>query len=213
MSYLLRAGLCVVLFVAIGVPANCLHGDVVYTITGFANTIAPDDPNLSPEVSEGESYVAEFLIDSSVLDSNSDPGVGSYAAAILSSSISFSGGYVSQVDFAGGSVTVQQDIFGGAVGLNDVSGLGSILIADLGNAFDSDELLTDPGTQIVGSPLSLWSLTEPTGLITSFSDTGFGPSTGSSGPIVLSVGSAIPEPSTACLLGLGVLSCALRRRK
>ena len=114
------------------------------------------------------------------------------------------------MDFAGGEVIIQQDIAGGAVFLNDPNDLGGILIGDLGNPFPSDELL-DPGTQIVGDPLSLFTLTEPTGLIVSFSDQSEGPPA-ASGPIVLTVSSAIPEPSSVGVIMLAACGCLVRRR-
>ena len=188
---------------------------MLYSITGFANNIGdPDDPLLAPEVEAGESYVAEFVVDSSTADANPDPGVGDFTGAIVSSSITFSGGYTSMVDFAGGEVTIIQDSFGGVVGISDLNGLGSILIGDLGNPFPSDGLL-DAGAQITAtSPLSLWSLTEPTGLIVSFSDVGAGPPGVGTGPIVLTVTNlnSVPEPSTAGLLALGCLGWFIRRR-
>jgi len=187
--------------------------DVTYTITGFADDFGfPNDPSLAPEVSAGESYVAQFLIDDAALDINPDPTVGVFAGAISSGSIQFSGGYSSQVDFSGGTVTIQQDSNGGGVFLSPAVGSGTILIADIGNPFASDQLLTGLGTTIVASPTSLFNLTEPTGFIVSFSqDTNIG----GFGPIVLSVTSAnaVPEPSSACFLGFGVLACALRRRR
>ena len=187
MSFLLRIGFCLVFFIALAVPAN-LHGQIVYTITGFANNSPFDDPTLAPEVGPGESYVAEFVIDDSVLDSDPDSDRGLFTGAIMSSSITFSGGYVSQVDFAGGDVDVRMDFGGGGFFLTSPDGLGTIVVADPGNALDSDELLTEPGAELVGSPLSLYVLEEPTGLIVSFSDEsdlGLGEPT--TGPIRLTV--------------------------
>ena len=198
MSFLLRIGFCLVFFIALAVPAN-LHGQIVYTITGFANNSPFDDPTLAPEVGPGESYVAEFVIDDSVLDSDPDSDVGVYSGAILFSSITFSGGYVSQVDFAGGTVEVRMDFGGGGFFLipanNSPEGLpfaplslGGIIVADPGNALDSDALLTEPGAQLDGSPLSVYFLQEPTGVIYSFSDEsdlGLGEPT--TGPIRLTV--------------------------
>jgi len=186
MSLLLRIGFCLVFFIALAVPAN-LHGQIVYTITGFANNIGEPTESTAPEVGPGESYVAEFVIDDSVLDSDPETDVGVYTGAILSSSITFSGGYVSQVDFAGGDVDVRMDFGGGGFFLLAPNGLGTIIIADPGNALDSDELITELGAELVGSPLSLYVLEEPTGLIVSFSDEsdlGLGTPTG---PILLTV--------------------------
>ena len=187
MSFLLRAGCCLVVFVAFVVPAN-LNGQIVYTITGFANNIGEPGEFDAPEVGPGESYVAEFVVDDSVLDSDPDSDRGEYTGAILSSSITFSGGYVSQVDFAGGDIDVRMDFGGGGFFLSAPSDLGTIIIADPGNALESDALLTDLGAELTGSPLSLYVLNEPTGLIVSFSDEedlGLGEPT--TGPIVLTV--------------------------
>ena len=61
MSFLLRAGCCLVVFVAFVVPAN-LNGQIVYTITGFANNFGEPGEFDAPEVGPGESYVAEFVV-------------------------------------------------------------------------------------------------------------------------------------------------------
>ncbi len=211
MFYFRHAGFCIALIGSFALFAGQANGDLLFSITGFANNFGdPGDPALAPEVSAGETFLAEFLIDASAVDSDPSSDRGSYLDAIISSTITFSGGYTSQVDFAGGEVIIQQDIAGGAVFLNDPNDLGGILIGDLGNPFPSDELL-DPGTQIVGDPLSLFTLTEPTGLIVSFSDQSEGPPA-ASGPIVLTVSSAIPEPSSVGVIMLAACGCLVRRR-
>ena len=173
MNFLIRKCLYMTLCLAFCISAGQVHGQVIYRITGFANNIG-DGIGGAPEVGPGETYVAEFEIDLSVEDSDSSPDRGVYSGAILSSSIEFEGGYVSQVDFAGGEITVQRDNAGGGVFFNDVNGLGSIVVFDLGNAFSSDALLMDPTTEFTGSPESLYILFEPTGSISSFSDVAFG---------------------------------------
>jgi len=210
MYFIRHAWFCLALVISFALVSSQAQGDLLYTITGFANNIGdPNDPLLAPEVSAGESYVAEFLIDEFTPDSNPDPTAGVFAGAIVSSSITFSGGYSSLIDFAGGEITVAQDIGGGAIFFSDPNDLSTLLIGDLGNPFPSDGLL-DAGTQIIGSPISLWSLEEPTGLIVSASQPNPGPNTG---PIVLTVTSAIPEPSTACLLAFGAIGSIVRRRR
>ena len=189
MNYLIRKCLYVALCLSCCISVGQLHGQVVYTITGFANNVG-DGLGNAPEVAPGESYVAEFMIDLSVMDSDSSPDRGVYTGAILASSIEFSGGYSSQVDFSGGEIVIQRDNAGGGVFFNDVNGLGTILVFDLFVAFDSDALLTDPATEIVGSPASLYSLTEPTGAVVSFSDVMVGPGTG---PVVLAIMALPPE--------------------
>ena len=158
MFFCKHARFCLALVVSFALLSSQAQGDLVYTITGFANNVGdPNDPLLAPEVSAGETYVAEFLIDEFAADSNPDPGVGEFQRAIISSSITFSGGYTSQVDFAGGEIVVAQDIGGGAIFFSDPNELSSLVIGDLGNPFPSDGLL-DAGTQIIGSPISLLSL-------------------------------------------------------
>jgi len=195
MSFLLRTGFCLVLFAAFVVQDN-LHGQMTYTITGFANNLG-DDGNLAPEVSAGESYVAEFVIDESVVDGDPQSNRGLYSSAILSSSISFSGGYVSQADFTGGDVEIFVDDFGGSgVFIITPDRVGVILIADLDTSLGTDALPTNLSDELVGSPFSFFSITEPTGLIVSFSgasDLGLG-ETQTSGPIRFSV-SAFGEPT------------------
>ena len=173
MNFLIRKCLYMTLCLAFCISAGQLHGQVIYRITGFASNIG-DGIGDAPEVGPGEAFVAEFEIDLSVEDSDPDPDNGVYTGAILSSSIEFEGGYVSQVDFAGGEITVQRDNAGGGVFFNDVNELGSILIFDLNNSFASDALLMDPTTEFTGSPESLYVLFEPTGSISSFSDVAFG---------------------------------------
>ena len=185
MSFLLRIGFCLAVFVLFVVPSN-LNGQVTYTITGFTSPFGGQPP----EVGSNESYVAEFVIDESVLDSNPDPNEGLYVGAILSSSITFAGGYVSQVDFAGGNVDVRADFGGSGFFLNAPSGnapagSNTFVVGVDDNTLESDALLTDLGSELVGSEFSLAALQEPTGLITSISqdpDVGF-----DGGPIVLTV--------------------------
>ena len=145
--------------------SNQAVAQITYTITGTANNFTGGDPDnlLSPEVGPEETYTAVFEIDDSVADTDPLPEKGLYSGAIISSSIEFSGGYTSGVDFSGGTVTVSQD---GSVGL---SSPGAILVPSrftlfTTNSFESDALLTDP-QEIADLPGSLWSLTEPDGLL------------------------------------------------
>ena len=194
MNFLIRKSLYMTLCLAFCISAGQVHGQVIYRITGFANNIG-DGIGDAPEVGPGEAFVAEFEIDLSVEDSDPDPDNGVYTGAILSSSIEFEGGYVSQVDFAGGEITVQRDNAGGGVFFNDVNGLGSIVVFDLGNAFSSDALLMDPTTEFTGSPESLYILFEPTGSISSFSDVAFGDNDGvPTGPVAFSIVIVEVEP-------------------
>ena len=193
MRFFLRTSFCFVVFAALVLPANLLHGQVTYTITGFVS----DSLSSIPEVAPGESYVAEFEIDLSVPDSDpDDTNRGVYPNAILSSSIVFSGGYTSQVDFAGGEIIIIADLAGGGIFINPPGDDGVILVADVLDAFDSDALFSDIEEQFLGDPagdlVSIFQVEEPTGFVTSFSqapELGFGKGmdTPESGPIFLSV--------------------------
>lgn len=174
MNYLIRTCLYLTFCLAFCMSAGQLDGQVVYTVTGVANNLGLSDGR-APEVAADETYVAEFEIDLSVADTDPDPDRGVYSGAIVSSSIEFSGGYSSQVDFADGEIIVLRDSGGGGIGLSDPTGLGSILVFDIGNPFDSDALLDDPTTEFDGSPESLYVLMEPTGFIISFSEVAVGP--------------------------------------
>ena len=149
--------------------ASQLHGQVIYTITGFANNLGSDFPT-SPEVGDNEMYTADFEIDLSVVDGDSSPDRGQYTGAILSSSIEFSGGYRSEVDFAGGEIVVLRDSAGGGVTFFDANTTGAMAVFDLNNPFASDALLTDPATEFDGSPASVFALLEPTGFVVGFSN-------------------------------------------
>ena len=98
----------------------------------------------------------------------------------MSCSIEFSGGYRSEVDFAGGDIVVSREGDGGVVGgaiaflsplhdsapLDDLSGVGVIIVSDQNTSFASDALPTDLATEFDSSPEnSTFVLFEPTGLV------------------------------------------------
>ena len=176
MKYLIRTCSCMALCLSFCMSAGQLYGQTTYTVTGSVDNFGLV---VSPEVSDGETFVAEFEIDLSVVDSDSSSERGEYAGAILSSSIVFSGGYTSQVDFAGGEIVVLPDSDGGGIFLSEADGASSIVVFDLGNPFDSDALPTDPAMSFDGGPESLFVLLEPTGFISSFTDVSIGPATSS----------------------------------
>ena len=170
MNSFIRTCLSVALCFSFCVSASQLYGQVTYSISGFV-----DDNGFGPAFSgplAGESYVAEFEIDTSVLDvDNVRSDRGEYPGAILSASVVFESGFVSEVDFSGGIVTVLQDAGGGGFFLQDASQDSTFIVYDLGNPFDSDALPTDPALQFTASPDSLVLLDEPSlGRIISFSD-------------------------------------------
>lgn len=186
MNFLIRTSLYMALCLSFCMSASQLHGQVIYTITGFANNF-PSGPIgevlRAPEVGVNEMYIADFEIDLSVVDGNPSPDNGEYTGAILSSSIEFSGGYRSEVDFSGGDIVVSRegDTVGGGVAflhplrdsapLDDLSGVGVIIVSDQNTPFASDALPTDLATEFDSSPEnSTFVLFEPTGQVIGLSN-------------------------------------------
>ena len=195
MNYLIRTCLCITLSLAFCLLVGQVNGQTaIYRVTG---TIGDLNLGAIPEVGSNETFVATFEIDLSVPDvALSSDNQGQYPGAILSSSIVFEGGYVSQVDFSGGTVVVVRDLAGSGIFLLDTDvteiadGLGQITVYQLDESFDSDALLSDPATQFDGAPESLFRLLEPTGTLLPFSDADLGPS---ASPLSFSVSLAEPE--------------------
>ena len=168
MSFLVRTCLCMALCFSFCVSANQLYGQITYSISGVV-----DDNGFGPAFAgplAGESYIAEFEIDTSAPDVDDNPDRGEYPNAIVSATVEFESGFISEVDFTGGIVTVLRDAGGGGIFLQDAAQDTTFLVFDLGNPFDSDALLTDPATQFTAGPDSVILLQEPTlGTIFSFS--------------------------------------------
>ena len=190
MNYLIRKCLFTALCLCFCMSAGQLYGQVTYTVTGIVDTIGGGIFSPS-EVADGETFDAVFQIDLSVEDIDPSSERGEFPGAILSSSIEFSGGYSSQVDFAGGDIVIQRDAEGGGVFFNDldIQSQSNFLVFDLGNAFDSDALPVDAASNFVGSPESLFSLVEPFGRFSVLADVEVGPN---SAPFAFSI-TAGPE--------------------
>ena len=145
--------------------SNQADAQVTYTVTGFANNgvFTGSSPQVGPE----ERYTAVFEIDDLVVDTDDSEQFGRYPDAIISSSITFEGGYTSTVDFAGGEVTIRTDEDGGGVFFNppDSDNNSRFLVFSF-VPFETDALLVTP--QVVNDlPGSLWVLQEPDGSIIS----------------------------------------------
>ena len=57
MRFLLSSSFCFLVVAALFLSPDLLHGQVTYTVTGFANLGFEGDPDSAPEVSLGEMYV------------------------------------------------------------------------------------------------------------------------------------------------------------
>ena len=192
--------------------SNQANADVTYIITGFANNSSiPGDFNLlSNDVGINEAYTAVFEIDGSAPGYNTRSANGVYLGAINSSSITFASGYESVVDFTGGDVIVSHDTSNRGVNLISPGGFGNVLFVS-SEAFDSDALRVNTLQQIPELPGSLWSLTEPNGMIVSGTTVESGNNSflsqnivAADRPTVLAfsiTATAVPEPSSMVLLG------------
>ena len=221
MKTLLRALLVMAILAPCTLQTNQLHAQVIYSFTGLAT---PDINSTQTAVEILETFVADFVIDDSVFDS--DPtGDGFYEGAILSSSIEFSGGFVSAVDFTGGDITIQlfeqpadpDDPTSPLVpvsrqlALTPSSALGNnsgFLVTADPDLLDSDVLFTEPGSPLGGLESTAFLLLEPPAPGADEGTSFFNSNTQGAFNVL-----SVPEPSTACFLGAGILSMVVRRRR
>jgi hypothetical protein len=77
----------------------------------YTGTI-PAGASSNSMVADGEVFTAIFDVDTSVADTDADNNEGLYVAAVLSGSLSFSGGHLSNEDFSGINVNVADNLFG-----------------------------------------------------------------------------------------------------
>lgn len=75
----------------------------------FKGKLPPGSVRTHTEVEDGETYIATFVVDSSIPDSDSSPTVGWYGGSVILGTLEFSGGYSSSVNFNGIAVQVSND--------------------------------------------------------------------------------------------------------
>lgn len=122
-----RLTLFAVALAVFSVAAARSHASIQYTFTGVIPVGAIDT---NANVAIGESWTATFLIDDSVPNTG-NATVGLYTNAVLGGTLTFSGGYVSPLDFTGLSV----EIYKTAVDSVHVFGMASDGINSFYNAF------------------------------------------------------------------------------
>lgn len=111
-------------------------------------------------INDGESFVASFIVDLSTPDALiGDLSFGQYFLAVDSGTLEFSGGFVSQLDFAGSDVNIANDFEDSfdavqvrmndfVIQANEFSNLGTLAsdaLPTAGVAFDSAPLQSDSG--------------------------------------------------------------------
>jgi len=196
--------LCVALLV-MAMPAQ-LHADYLYTFSGVIEAGQGADINHS-QISEGESWEANFIIDSS------NPGNGS--GAVVSGELTFSGGYESPLDYSGLDVVVADNFAPVGGGIFDFirisNGFEQIFQANTSN-FNTLEnsLLPEPGLSFASAPNPI---NINFGAFDFEDSNGFVRYDASQINNVVFTASAIPEPSSLAVLSslFGLMS--LRRRK
>ncbi len=187
------------------ITTGTTRGDLVqYTMSG----VLPDGSTIHPFISDGESFVATFIVDRSILDSDDDPQIGYYLNSVVFGTLEFSGGYVAPANYAGNRTVVLNDW----QGADTVSIRGNGLIVQANNedlaTFDSD-VLPAPGFGFVSAP-------DP-GSIDYF-QLSYGDDLGSVFYVssqannVRFQASGIPEPASALVLGVWLLGLQRRRR-
>jgi len=200
--------LCLAVAVAcLGLVAQANADTIRFSFSG----VLPSGASSHSMVADGETFLAIFDIDNTIVDSSaSDPTEGTYSAAVIGGSLEFSGGFVSSDSFADLTVAVSDNQFGGiegvgVVAVDSAAPRVAVLTDDL-STLSSDELPT-PGTSILSNSTR-------TSLAFAYND-GFGDIgySWADGEAILFEVSAVPEPSTTgCLL---LFACAgiLRRKR
>ncbi len=191
-----------------GAPA--IYADFYhYSFSGFI----PDGASNHSQISDGEIWTAQFVIDSTTADTNPDPQFGAYAGAVVSGTLEFSGGYETLIDFAGAN----------AFALNDVSTADSVSVRGAfgtsifvfqanreGDSVLDSDALPGPGISFDSFPAQtvlehfVFTFGDGNGDVVYF---------GNIANNVSFAATAIPEPSSGCILMASLLSACRRSRK
>jgi hypothetical protein len=125
--------------------------DLVYAFRG----VLPPGASSHSSVSDGETFTAYFTIATEAMDSEPDPTVGDYNAAVMSGTLTFSGGYVSPLDFSNYDVLVFDNAGTGPVDGVSIRDVGSGVVFQASNrdlSILSSDSLPPAGTQVASGP-------------------------------------------------------------
>lgn len=204
---MVRLQLVLFVLVVSNLPSMLCADIVQYTFTGEIPVGAIDTHT---EIDIGETWVAFFFVDTTIIDTSIDPEFGSYLDAVISGRLTFSGGYTSTFD---------QDAYNVAIG-NDSSGFDYVSIQDTVELFnitaitdDTSTLMSDslpvPGTSFFASP-SVISRGPQLTFVDSNGEIDYGADLANN---VSFLARAVPEPSHFLANLLVTLAATVRRRK
>ncbi len=130
--------------------STALADDLVYAFRG----VLPSGASSHASVSDGETFTAYFTINPFTMDSDAAPEIGRYANAVVSGTLTFSGGYVASLDFSNYDALVFDNLGGEPVdGVSVRQGFDIVFQAttrDL-STLSSDALVAG-GTEFASGP-------------------------------------------------------------
>lgn len=198
--------------------SSTADADLIYEFTGAIPVGAEDTHSV---INPGDTFIGTFIVDDSIMDSETDSSLGTYAASVVSGILIFStstGAYVSPLNFAGIDVLVANnfadtssssvydgvavfDASGGSVAITAITDSLATLSSDslpaAGTSFSSapDPLTIDSGVFAYGDALGGVSYDAAVANNVTFS------------------ASTIPEPASIAVMGLlGIVGLCWRRR-
>ena len=149
--------------IVLAILASNAFADVNFTFTG----VIPDGASTHSMIEEGESFLARFRIDTSVIpDLDVFPNAAIYEQSVRFGFLEFSGGFKSPNDFAGIDSDVQNDAvdtrfcnpnvrddcFADTVGVQIPGQSFSVGVFSLDTSVIDSLDIPEPGTSIVGNP-------------------------------------------------------------